>query len=415
MNCERELLFVQKLLDNFYVPLVFLRRGMEKTSSAPSVELRRLLQPTAELEDAFETLLPICRPKVIYHRRDELDCTQLYFLVQEGDDPVIAAVGPYLACPVTPELLRENAAKFPEPDSVLPSLEKFYREIPYVPQENQLLVMLYTLEDCLWGGGITLQELPQCSLSTALSGQSLERTRSSAPQMSIEALENRYADEEKLMRAVSSGQNDQAAILYSRLRSRQMEPRTSPPLRDMKNYFVVFNTLLRKAVEYGYVHPLYIDQVSGTFAREIESSTSTEDLAALGPKMIRYYCQIVRDFSQKGHSHLISKLLILVESDLTADLSLSALAKQLNVNSSYLSALFKKEVGTTLTEYVGKRRINYAMLLLETTSLQIQTIAQQCGIPDVNYFTRTFKKYTGTTPKEHRAGRSSSLDGSSFS
>lgn len=407
MNCERELIFAQKLLNNFFVPLVFLRRGMDEPLSAPSVELRRLLQPAADLGQVFEALVPICRPKVIYRRRDELDCTLLYFLVQEGDDPVIAMVGPYLSCPVTQELLRENAAKFPDPDSVLPSLEKYYREVPYLDQENQLLVMLYTLGDCLWGGGVTLQELPRRFPSPALSARILERTRSSGSPMSMEALENRYADEEKLMRAVSSGQPDQAAILYSRLRSRQMEPRTTPPLRDMKNYFVVFNTLLRKAAEYGHVHPLYIDQVSGTFAREIEASASPEALAALGPKMVRHYCHIVREFSQKGHSHLISKLLILVEADLTADLSLSALARQLNVNSSYLSALFRKEVGATLTEYVGKRRVNYAMLLLETTSLQIQTIAQQCGIPDVNYFTRTFKKYTGATPKEYRAAQRS--------
>lgn len=407
MNCERELIFAQKLLDHFFVPLVFLRREMEEPFSAPSVELRRLLQPTADLGQFFESLLPLCQPRVVYRRRDELDCTQLYFLVQGGDDPVIAVVGPYLTYPVTPELLRQNAAKFPDPDSVLPSLENYYREVPYVPQENQLLVILYTLGDFLWGGGITLQELPGRLPPQALSARSLERTRSSGSAMSMEALENRYADEEKLMRAVASGQIDRAAILYSRFRSRQMEPRTTPPLRDMKNYFVVFNTLLRKAAEYGHVHPLYIDQVSGAFAREIESSPTPEALAALGPKMVSHYCHIVREFSQRGNSHLISKLLILVETDLTADLSLSALAKQLNVNSSYLSALFKKEMGATLTEYVGKRRINYAMLLLETTSLQIQTIAQQCGIPDVNYFTRTFKKYAGTTPKEYRAAQRS--------
>ena len=34
--------------------------------------------------------------------------------------------------------------------------------------------------------------------------------------------------------------------------------------------------------------------------------------------------------------------------------------------------------------------------------MQIQTIAQYCGIPDVNYFTKTFKKYIQQTPKEYR-------------
>lgn len=403
MNCEHELLFAQKLLDNFFVPLVFLRRGMEDSFAAPSLELRRLLQPAADVQQIFETLIPICRPRIIYRRQDELDCTFLYFQVQGGDDPVIASVGPYLQCPVTQELISENADKFPDPASILPSLEKYYREVPYLAQESQLLVLLYTLGDCLWGGGITLQDLPRQFPARTLSPQGLGRAGAGDSPLSMEALENRYADEEKLMRAVSSGQADQAAILYSRFTSRQMERRTAPPLRDMKNYFVVFNTLLRKAAEFGHVHPLYIDQLSSTLAKEIEAAQSPEALSVLGPKMVRHYCRLVREFSQKGHSHLISKLLILVEADLTADLSLSALARRLNVNSSYLSALFKKEVGSTLTEYVGKRRVNYAMLLLETTSLQIQTIAQQCGIPDVNYFTRTFKKYGGVTPKEYRS------------
>ena len=43
------------------------------------------------------------------------------------------------------------------------------------------------------------------------------------------------------------------------------------------------------------------------------------------------------------------------------------------------------------------------MELLRTTKLQIQTIAQHCGIMDVHYFSRIFKKVTGQTPKEYRA------------
>ena len=405
MNVERELAFAQKLLDNFFLPMTLLRQGEDDLFAAPSMELRRLLQPAVDGIPLFETLAPLCRPGVIYRHRDALDCTLLCFQVQGGGDPVIALVGPYLLHPVSQQLLEKNAAKFPDPEHILPSLEKYYREIPHLTNENQLLVLLYTLGDYLWDGGTTLEELPDRLLPMNLDSRGMNRTASGSSPVSMEALENRYADEERLMRAVSAGQADQAAIIYSRFTSRQMERRTTPPLRDMKNYFVVFNTLLRKAAEYGHVHPLYIDQVSSTLAKEIEAAQSPEALSTLGPKMLRHYCRLVQDFSMKGHSHLISKLLILVEADLTADLSLSSLARQLSVNSSYLSALFKKEVGSTLTEYVSKRRINYAMLLLEATSLQIQTIAQQCGIPDVNYFTRTFKKYAGVTPKEYRAAQ----------
>lgn len=406
MKCDRELAFVQKLLDGFFIPLSLIGHETGQTISAPWAELRRLLLPAVDFEQIYEPLSKLCRPQVIYRYQDELQCHVLLFQVQGGENPVLAVVGPYLLQPLTPELLAESAKRFPDADGILPSLERYYREVPCLPNENQLMVLLYTLGEVLWDGGtVTVQDLPVRFPTLPPSAEAPKRTAPSDSPLSMEALKNRYEDEERLIKAVSSGQADQAAIVYSRFSTRQMERRTTPPLRDMKNYFVVLNTLLRKATEYGHVHPLYIDELSSRLAKQIEAAPSTQALSALGPKMVRSYCQLVQDFSMKGHSHLISKLLIYIDADLTADLSLSALAKLLNVNSSYLSALFKKELGSTLTEHVSKRRVTYAKFLLETTSLQIQTIAQHCGIPDVNYFTRTFKRYTGVTPKEYRSAQ----------
>lgn len=403
MNFERELLFVKKMLDNFSVPLTFFHRDMENTFITPALEWCQLLHPEMENHRVFELLTPLCQPGIIYQTQDELGCNLLLFQIQEGNVPVIICVGPYLLRSVTQGFLWENAIKFPDPDNIFPSLEKYYREIPYLRNENQLLVVLYTLCECLYDRqGIILQKLPKHLPILPLSALNLEHSGLNDSPVSITALEKRYADEEKLIRAVSAGQTDKATILYNRFTTRQMEQRSSSPLRGMKNYFIVFNTLLRKAAEYGRVHPLYIDRLSSQMAKQIEATSSPDALATLGLQMVRSYCHLVRDFSTASHSHLINKLLILVDADLALDLSLSALAQQLNVNSSYLSALFKKEMGSTLTEYVSKRRVSYAMFLLETTNLQIQTIAQQCGIPDENYFTRIFKKYVGVTPKEHR-------------
>ena len=75
-----------------------------------------------------------------------------------------------------------------------------------------------------------------------------------------------------------------------------------------------------------------------------------------------------------------------------------------NEKSFSLSALFKKETGKPLTEYVTRKRVEHAAYLLRSTSMQVQTVAQQCGILDVNYFAKMFKRYTGKTPKEYREG-----------
>ena len=57
-----------------------------------------------------------------------------------------------------------------------------------------------------------------------------------------------------------------------------------------------------------------------------------------------------------------------------------------------------------VAEYVNTKRIEKAKHLLRSTNIQVQNIAQNCGILDVNYFTKIFKKYTDKTPNEFRKG-----------
>lgn len=118
--------------------------------------------------------------------------------------------------------------------------------------------------------------------------------------------------------------------------------------------------------------------------------------------MFLEYCKMVHTHSTKNYSKVVQDTILYINTNLTADLSLSSLAEIGHINPSYLSSIFKNEVGQTITEYTTQRRIQQAKHLLTSTRLQIQTVAQHCGIPDVNYFSKVFKKVTGMTPKEFR-------------
>ncbi len=111
---------------------------------------------------------------------------------------------------------------------------------------------------------------------------------------------------------------------------------------------------------------------------------------------------LVKKHSSNNYSLPVQRVITYIDTDLTADLSLKALSDSLNINPSYLSTLFKKEMGMTLTNYVNKKRIEHAVYLLSSTDMQIQNIAQYCGIPDVNYFTKIFKKVMNKTPSEFK-------------
>ena len=160
--------------------------------------------------------------------------------------------------------------------------------------------------------------------------------------------------------------------------------------------------MLRKAAEHGGVHPIHLDSISSEFAKRIEAIPNVDKGQELIAEMVRSYCRLVRKHTMTHYSPIVQKAVACIESELSNDLGLSSLAVVLNVNASYLSALFRKETGQTVTEYVNEKRMQAGAHLLKSTRLQVQTVAQHCGISDVNYFSKLFKKHYGMTPKQFR-------------
>lgn len=85
-------------------------------------------------------------------------------------------------------------------------------------------------------------------------------------------------------------------------------------------------------------------------------------------------------------------------------LSLNKMADDLKYNSNYLSILIKQIYGMTFQDYINKRRMEQAKILLLSTDLKNYDIASRIGIEDVNYFNSKFKKYYNITPKNFKAG-----------
>lgn len=85
-----------------------------------------------------------------------------------------------------------------------------------------------------------------------------------------------------------------------------------------------------------------------------------------------------------------------------SELSLSSVAGEFYLNSSYLSRIFKQDTGHTFVEYLTKLRIEKALKLFSETDLKAYEVAQEVGIPDPNYFGKCFKKYTGVSINDYK-------------
>lgn len=404
MQYQAELSFFESMLTNFHIPFQHLIYPFDSITDFDQ-GLRRLLNPDTDYKAMLNALTHASVSNVIYRIYDELHCHYFFFEVPDREARSFMLIGPYLLNTVTSTELLDSADRFSIAPEFLSQLEKFYQNLPLLQDENILLTLVLTLGERMWGNidSFSIKDVYNSVMTDIVPVTAFSDSHEpDEPVLSMKMIEERYAAENQLIQAIAQGQVHKAELYINHFNSRAMEQRVADPVRNIKNYTIIMNTLLRKAAEYGAVHPLHIDSLSSRFARKIELVTSEEGAMQLQKEMIHKYCLLVKNHSLKGYSLLVRKVLTQIDSDLTADLSLKTLAKLLNVNPSYLSTLFKKETGSTLTEFVNHKRIEHAIFLLNSTSMQIQTIAQFCGVPDVNYFTKTFKKVIGKTPKEYR-------------
>jgi YesN/AraC family two-component response regulator len=220
--------------------------------------------------------------------------------------------------------------------------------------------------------------------------------------LSLQIIEDRYQTENAMLQAVSEGDTKRALQCLSQYKGYTGEHRTEDRIRDLRNGYIVLNSLARKAVENGYVHPAHIHAMSDDFARRIETISNTSEFIRLSEQILCGYCALVKKFSLRNFSPLIRNVINTIDFNLQEPLSLNFLAEKFNVNPSNLSTQFRQEKGTTLTGYINTKRMEHAASLLRGSGYYIQEVAKHCGFLDICYFSRLFKRYHGLSPREFR-------------
>lgn len=232
--------------------------------------------------------------------------------------------------------------------------------------------------------------------------ESLDYSNPNDPNIASGIIEERYRLEALFMEGVAEGNAEKAYEHYRTFTQYRFLPRVPDPVRNKKNFTIILNTLLRKGAQAGNVHPVYIDSLSRQLAIQIEQCLTVQDLERLSAAMIRKYSMLVRNYSRRSYSALVQTCMDHIDFHYSGEISLSSLAGLCSVSANYLSGLFKRETGMTITDYVNQTRVRRALVLLNTTNYSMGEIATQCGFSDANYFSRIFKKYQGISPREYR-------------
>ncbi len=364
--------------------------------------IRGLITSESIHDVTIESLLNGYAPKTLYRFKDFLSFTYITFLIPNVDGRAIF-IGPYLSEPMS----RKQVLEICEQNGFSPKsqqvLDEYFSSVPVLSENSDLFLLIDSFCEHMWDGPFAIADIQKTPSLPIPAPSSLGEAKDFDDTfLNMKNMERRYQMENEIMNAVMLGSEHKINQIFSSFTDNFFEMRVTDPLRNSKNYCVIMNTLLRKAAERGGVHPVYLDKISTKFALEIERIPSVDMIRNLMTNMFRSYCRLVSKHSSKDYSPIVQKAIVAIDADPSVELNLHMLAEKLNVSNVYLSSVFKKETGKTVTEYIREKRLAYAKYLLENTNLQIQTIALHCGMMDIHYFSKQFKRHTGKTPTAYR-------------
>jgi YesN/AraC family two-component response regulator len=106
--------------------------------------------------------------------------------------------------------------------------------------------------------------------------------------------------------------------------------------------------------------------------------------------------------SETQQRNITKTLIQFIHDEYDLDLTLEACASRLHYNPNYLGQIFKKETGSSFSDYLSQYRLIVSKKLLAETNAQVQEIAEKLRFSNSQNFIRYFKKMEGITPKQYR-------------
>jgi two-component system response regulator YesN len=137
--------------------------------------------------------------------------------------------------------------------------------------------------------------------------------------------------------------------------------------------------------------------------RQISDLPTKEKLRDWMENIINTVCEYISLAKSSKNRKLVDMAVKLIQNNYSdLDISLNSIAERLYITPSYLSALFKNEMGITFSDYLTEYRIEKAKELLKDVKIKIYEVAEAVGYTDQHYFSKVFKNITSFTPKEYR-------------
>jgi AraC-like DNA-binding protein len=222
--------------------------------------------------------------------------------------------------------------------------------------------------------------------------------------MESDTIGQAYKAERLIRKSILNGDKKQMLKILSSLDNGVFVHKNGRVLdfKEEKLNCTTLNTICRLTAEQAGLSEIQVHAISQNYRRRINSASESEELRNVVKEMAVAYCDAVENNTLSINSYTVKTVMKHIVDNLENNHSLQELANLVHVNPSYLSRLFKKECGMTITEFIRSRKIDETKWLLQNTEIPIIEISDAFGFEYSSYFSSVFLKHVGISPSEYR-------------
>lgn len=212
-----------------------------------------------------------------------------------------------------------------------------------------------------------------------------------------------YERETAFFQSIKDGNTEEALRLFKPLDCDRMGVLSNDSLRNLKYHLIITVAFITRYCIEGGMEMEAAYNLSDIYIRSIDKCRTEDEINMLHREVVNDYAQrmnIIR--KQNRYPRSITLCLDYIYDNLHTRITLEQLAEVTSLSPAYLSKLFHKETGLTVSGYITEKRIEAAKNMLKYSDHSCLEISDYLCFSSESHFIQVFKKRTGYTPKAYR-------------
>lgn len=181
-------------------------------------------------------------------------------------------------------------------------------------------------------------------------------------------------------------------------------PLSDDPLRGCKYLFAASTALYCRCCIEGGLEEQRAHDIQNLYIRKMDALETEQQVIELHRELLEFYLEeVTAAKKQKICSRPVAACMDYINDHLYEQIRLAGLASHVELNESYLSVLFKKETGVSVSDYVRQRKVEAAEKMLRYSDYSCSDIGNYLAFCSQSHFISVFRRATGLTPRQYRA------------